>query len=131
MKELHVLLVGLPAVLRRNKDCLNLNLNILQGHFTDTGAITWLPQCQWSNPEGYGKINWLLKWIHHKLSNENLTKTKTCGYSARYTDSRWLVVHITSIIDTMAADASHFTDQIADQQTETRKKMAAMRQTTF
>ena len=27
---------------------------ILQGHFTGTGAIIWLPQCQSSNPEGYG-----------------------------------------------------------------------------
>ena len=25
----------------------------LQGCFTGTGAIVWLPQCQWSNPEGY------------------------------------------------------------------------------
>ena len=28
--------------------------HILQGYFTGTGAIIWLPQCQWSNPEGYG-----------------------------------------------------------------------------
>ena len=27
--------------------------HILQGYFTGTGAIM-LPQCQWSNPEGYG-----------------------------------------------------------------------------
>ena len=26
----------------------------LQGYFTGTGAIMWLPQCQWRNPEGYG-----------------------------------------------------------------------------
>ena len=24
--------------------------------FTGTGAIIWLPQCQWSNPQGYGVI---------------------------------------------------------------------------
>ena len=24
-----------------------------QGFFTGTGAIMWLPQCQWSNPEVY------------------------------------------------------------------------------
>ena len=29
--------------------------HILQGCFTGTGAIIWLPQCQWSNPEGYGQ----------------------------------------------------------------------------
>ena len=27
---------------------------ILQGCFSDTGAIFWLPQCQWNNYEGYG-----------------------------------------------------------------------------
>ena len=26
--------------------------HILQGYFTGTGAIMWLPQCLWSNPEG-------------------------------------------------------------------------------
>ena len=26
---------------------------ILQGCFTGTGAIIWLPHCQWSNPEKY------------------------------------------------------------------------------
>ena len=28
--------------------------HILQAYFTGTGAIVWLPQCQWSNHEGYG-----------------------------------------------------------------------------
>ena len=33
----------------------NVFSHILQGCFTDTGAIVWLPpQYQWSNPEGYG-----------------------------------------------------------------------------
>ena len=32
--------------------------NILQGHFTGTGAVIWLSQCQWGNPEKYG-------WIGH------------------------------------------------------------------
>ena len=27
--------------------------HILQGYFTGTGAILWLPQCQWSDPEKY------------------------------------------------------------------------------
>ena len=34
-------------------DSCDLFTHILQGYFTGTGAITWLPQCQWSNPEGY------------------------------------------------------------------------------
>ena len=29
------------------------NFPYFQGCFTGTGAIIWLPQCQWSNPEGY------------------------------------------------------------------------------
>ena len=38
--------------------CWNLVLvdftHILQGYITGTGAIIWLPQCQWSNPDAYG-----------------------------------------------------------------------------
>ena len=30
-------------------------IHIHQGCFADTGAIVRLPQCQWSNPVGYGK----------------------------------------------------------------------------
>ena len=36
--------------------------HILQGSFTGTGAILWLPQCQWSNPEGYGSISHESTW---------------------------------------------------------------------
>ena len=32
-------------------------VHILQGCFTGTGAIIWLPLCQWSNSEGYGQKN--------------------------------------------------------------------------
>ena len=32
----------------------DLFTHIFQGCFTGTGAIIWLPQYQWSNPEGYG-----------------------------------------------------------------------------
>ena len=35
----------------------------LQGCSTGTGAIAWLPQCQWSNPEAYGS-NWSLPSCH-------------------------------------------------------------------
>ena len=33
--------------------------HILQGHFTGTGAIIWLPQYQWNNPEQYGWIDYI------------------------------------------------------------------------
>ena len=42
---------------------------ILQGYFTGTGAISWLPQCQWSNPEGYETV--INSWYNH-----NKTKYK-------------------------------------------------------
>ena len=32
-------------------------IHIHQGFFTCTGAIVRLPQCQWSKPDGYGKIS--------------------------------------------------------------------------
>ena len=32
-------------------DSCDLFAYILQGYFPDTGAIVWLPQCYWSNPE--------------------------------------------------------------------------------
>ena len=31
-----------------------IGVNLLQGWFTGTRVISLLPQCQWSNPEGYG-----------------------------------------------------------------------------
>ena len=35
-------------------------IHIHQGCFAGTGAIVRLPQCQWSKPDGYGKIS---QWI--------------------------------------------------------------------
>ena len=32
-------------------------IHINQGCFAGTGAIVRLPQCQWSKPDGYGKIS--------------------------------------------------------------------------
>ena len=45
--------------------------HILQGYFAGTGAIGWLPQCQQSNPEEYGKISRTKK---KNKSNHNKTK---------------------------------------------------------
>ena len=36
--------------------------HIVQGYFTGTGAIIWLPQCQWSNPEG--PVTWKVSPCH-------------------------------------------------------------------
>ena len=39
------------------RDSHDVFTHILQGCFTGSGAIIWLPQCQWSNPEDMGKID--------------------------------------------------------------------------
>ena len=36
-----------------------------QGCFAGTGAIVRLPQCQWSKPDGYGKINQCITTTKH------------------------------------------------------------------
>ena len=50
-------------------------IHIHQGCFAGTGAIVRLPQCQWSKPDGYGKISQCI----------TTTKQKTCAYFLGYT----------------------------------------------
>ena len=45
-------------------------IHIHQGCFAGTGAIVRLPQCQWSKPDGYGKISQCITTTKH-------SKTKT------------------------------------------------------
>ena len=40
-------------ILPASSNSCDLYPHTLQGCFTGTGAILWLPQCQWSNPERY------------------------------------------------------------------------------
>ena len=40
-------------------------IHIHQGCFAGTGAIVRLPQCQWSNPDGYGKISQCITTTKH------------------------------------------------------------------
>ena len=40
-------------------------IHIHQGCFAGTGAIVRLPQCQWSEPDGYGKISQCITTIKH------------------------------------------------------------------
>ena len=41
---------------------------ILQGCFAGTGAIVKLPQCQWSKPDGYGKISQCITTTKHSTA---------------------------------------------------------------
>ena len=40
-------------------------IHIHQGCFAGTGAIVRLPQCQWSEPDGYGKIGQCITTTKH------------------------------------------------------------------
>ena len=40
-------------------------IHIHQGGFADTGAIVRLPQCQWSKPDGHGKISQCITTTKH------------------------------------------------------------------
>ena len=40
-------------------------IHIHQGCFAGTGAIVRLPQCQWSKPDGYGKISQCITATKH------------------------------------------------------------------
>ena len=40
-------------------------IHIHQGCFAGTGAIVRLPQCQWSKPDGYGKISQRITTTKH------------------------------------------------------------------
>ena len=50
-------------------------IHIHQGCFTGAGAIVRLPQCQWSKPDGYGKISQCI----------TTAKQKSCAYFLGYT----------------------------------------------
>ena len=40
-------------------------IHIHQGCFAGTGAVVRLPQCQWSKPDGYGKISQCITTTKH------------------------------------------------------------------
>ena len=42
-----------------------VSIHIHQGCFAGTGAIVRLPQCQWSKPDGYGKISQCITTTKH------------------------------------------------------------------
>ena len=64
-------------------------IHIHQGCFAGTGAIVRLPQCQWSKPDGYGKISQCKTTTKH-------SKTKTvCIFLGKYcTPIHFLVLEI-------------------------------------
>ena len=62
-------------------------IQIHQGCFAGTGAIVRLPQCQWSKPDGYGKISQCITTTKH-------SKAKTvCIFLGIYCSGWYLSIH--------------------------------------
>ena len=62
-------------------------IHIHQGWFAGTGAIVRLPQCQWSKPDGYGKISRCITTTKH-------SKAKTvCIFLGIYCKVKWAMCH--------------------------------------
>ena len=62
-------------------------IHIHQGCFAGTGAIVRLPQCQWSKPDGYGKISQCITTTKH-------SKAKTvCIFLGIYCSSPQIFRH--------------------------------------
>ena len=60
-------------------------IHIHQGCFAGTGAIVRLPQCQWSEPDGYGKISQCVTTTKH-------SKAKTvCIFLGMYCTFMFLI----------------------------------------
>ena len=47
-------------------------IHIHQGCFAGTGAIVRLPQCQWSKPDGYGKISQCITTTKHSKAKKRV-----------------------------------------------------------
>ena len=70
-------------------------IHIHQGCFAGTGAIVRLPQCQWSKPDGYGKISQCITTTKHSKTKTvcifleiYCTSSATCGRRL-YWDSQY------------------------------------------
>ena len=68
-------------------------IHIHQGCFAGTGAIVRLPQCQWSKPDGYGKISQCITTTKHSKAKTaciflgiycNPQEEESCTFSPTY-----------------------------------------------
>ena len=63
--------------------------HIVQGYFTGTWAIIWLPQCQWSNPKGYG---WIAVQYKSQQNTQQSAKLVCNCWSVLYDVCRNIVI---------------------------------------
>ena len=63
-------------------------IHIHQGCFAGTGAIVRLPQCQWSKPDGYGKISQCITTTKHSKA-----KTVSIFFGIYCSNETWCTVN--------------------------------------
>ena len=66
-------------------------IHIYQGCLAGTGAIVRLPQCQWSKPDGYGKINQCITTTKHSKA------VTVCIFLGIYCISAWQTTKYCSV----------------------------------
>ena len=99
-------------------------IHIHQGCFAGTGAIVRLPQCQWSKPDGYGKISQCITTTKH---NKAKTVCIFLGIYCMYTSVMTLPVryhrylHEFGIIINWTTRNNHWGDLIKMQNHPFRK----------
>ena len=76
-------------------------IHIHQGCFAGTGAIVRLPQCQWSKPDGYGKISQCITTTKH-------SKAKTvCIFLGIYCITTWSMTYKCSKFSLLCVPANN------------------------
>ena len=81
-------------------------IHIHQGCFAGTGAIVRLPQCQWSKPDGYGKISQCITTTKHSKAKTvciflgiyckfhyTMTQHQDCFY---WYNIQWFIISVLS-----------------------------------
>ena len=67
-------------------------IHIHQGCFAGTGAIVRLPQCQWSKPDGYGKISQCITTTKHSKAKP------ACIIFGIYCSFVYTLVHVIAFV---------------------------------
>ena len=64
-------------------------IHIHQGCFAGTGAIVRLPQCQWSQPDGYGKLSQCITTTKHSKAKTVCIFLGICCMWPCWTNNLW------------------------------------------
>ena len=76
-------------------------IHIHQGCFAGTGAIVRLPQCQWSKPDGYGKISQCITTTKHSKEKNRVH----ISWDILYACFHWVLIccrHLIKVSNTIS-----------------------------